>query len=187
MSEQKKIDVIQRHSEEVINHYGFSHINLATTDLDATRDFYEGVLDFPMVAGGIYKIEEGGRFRHAYFDTGGGQLLSFLEPGGVDGVPENFETAINPALGVPDVFYHVAFEAGSHEELAQKRKALLANGVDVTEIVDHDWCYSIYFQDPVNGLTLEYACYTRELTEEDAQLAVRMELPLEAVQTMARA
>jgi catechol 2,3-dioxygenase-like lactoylglutathione lyase family enzyme len=179
--------VVLKKGGDTISRHGFSHINLATTDLDATRDFYEGVLDFPVVAGGTYKIKEGGRFRHAYFDTGGGRLLSFLEPEGIPGVPDDFETAINPALGVPDVFYHVAFEAGSHEELAQKREALLADGVEVTEIVDHDWCYSIYFRDPVNGLTLEYACYTRELTEEDAELAVRFELPLEAVQTMARA
>ena len=34
---------------------GFSHVNLATMDLDKTRDFYEGVLGFPLVAAGIYE------------------------------------------------------------------------------------------------------------------------------------
>lgn len=165
---------------------GFSHVNLATTDMDGTRDFYEGVLGFAVAAAGIYQIEEGGRFRHVYFDTGDGQLLSFIEPGGISGVPDRFETAINPALGVPDVFYHLAFEAGSPEALSAKREELAAKGVEVTEIVDHDWCHSIYFQDPVNGLTLEYACYTRELREEDAELAVRFEIPLDAVLAMAQ-
>lgn len=165
---------------------GFSHINLATTDLDGTREFYESVLGFPVAAAGIYQVAEGGRFRHVYFDTGNGQLLSFIEPRDIDGVPDTFETAINPALGLPDVFYHLAFEAGSPEELASKREALLAKGVEVTEIVDHDWCHSIYFHDPVNGLTLEYACYTRELTDEDAELAVRFEIPIEGVRRMAQ-
>ena len=165
---------------------GFSHVNLATLDLDATRDFYEGVLGFEVAAAGIYKVCEGGRFRHAYFDTGNGQLLSFIEPRGIPGVSEKFETAIYPALGVPDVFYHVAFEAGSPEELAAKRKELLAQGVPVTEIVDHDWCHSIYFDDPVNGIKLEYACYTRELTDEDAELAVRFEIPVADVRAMGR-
>lgn len=166
---------------------GFSHVNLATTDLDKTRDFYEGLLGFPMVAAGIYEVQEGGRFRHAYFDTGNGRLLSFLEPRGVPGVPDDFETAINPGLGVPDTLYHFAFEAGSREELAAKREELVAKGLAVTEIVDHDWCHSIYFQDPVNGLTLEYACYTRALTEEDAELTVRFEIPVKAVEAMVQA
>ena len=165
---------------------GFSHVNLATLDLDGTRAFYEGVLGFEVVAAGIYKVAEGGRFRHAYFDIGNGRLLSFIEPRGIPGVSESFETAIYPALGVPDVFYHVAFEASSPEELAAKREELVAREVPVTEVVDHDWCHSIYFDDPVNGIKLEYACMTRALTEKDAEVAVRFEIPLAAVQAMGR-
>ncbi|MDX1687357.1 MAG: VOC family protein [Candidatus Promineifilaceae bacterium] len=167
-----------------MNNHGFSHVNLATLDLDATRDFYEGMLGFEVVAAGIYEVSEGGRFRHAYFNVGNGHLLSFIEPRAIPGVSESFETAINPALGVPPVFYHFAFEAGSPEELDAKREELLDRGVPVTEVVDHDWCHSIYFDDPVNGLKLEYACYTRELTEEDAEMAVRFEIPLAGVRAL---
>jgi catechol 2,3-dioxygenase-like lactoylglutathione lyase family enzyme len=163
---------------------GFSHVNLATTDLDKTREFYEGVLGFEVVAAGIYEVSEGGRFRHMYFDIGNEQLLSFIEPRNIQGIPNQFPTDINSALGVPDVFYHFAFEAGSPEELAAKREELQAKDVPVTQIVDHDWSHSIYFHDPVNGITLEYACYTRELTAEDAELAVRFEVPLAEVRAM---
>ena len=163
---------------------GFSHVNLATLDLDATRNFYEGVLGFKVAAAGIYKVSEGGRFRHAYFDAGNGQLLSFIEPRGIPGVSEHFETAIYPALGVPDVFYHIAFEAGGPAELAARREELLSQNVPVTEIVDHDWCHSIYFDDPVNGIKLEYACTTRELHDEDAEMAVRFEIPIAAVRSL---
>ncbi len=163
---------------------GYSHINLATTDIEATRDFYEGVLGFPVLSAGIYRIEEGGHFRHIHFDIGEGQLLSFLEPNDLSGIPSRFETDINSPLGLPPVFYHVAFEAGSLEELRTKRESLMQKGVPVTDVVDHDWSHSIYFDDPVNGLKLEYSCITRDLRERDAEMAVRLEMPMQAVRSM---
>jgi hypothetical protein len=44
--------------------------------------------------------------------------------------------------------------------LHAKRADLIAKGVKVTPIVDHEWVLSIYFKDP-NGLLLEYAVQTR--------------------------
>ncbi len=46
---------------------------------------------------------------------------------------------------------------------------LLERGVDVTPVVDHEWCRSIYFRDP-NGLLLEYCATTRAFTEEDKHM-----------------
>ena len=76
---------------------------------------------------------------------------------------------------MPSVFYHFAFEAGSEAGLAEKRNELLAKGVDVTDVVDHDWAKSIYFKDP-NGLQLEYCCFTRNLNDDDATMQARFEL-----------
>jgi hypothetical protein len=56
----------------------------------------------------------------------------------------------------------------------------LAKGVQVTEVVDHDWAKSIYFRDP-NGLSLEYCCYTRNLNEEDSQMKERFEASVRAL------
>ncbi len=56
---------------------------------------------------------------------------------------------------MPSAFYHYAFEAGSEAGLAQKREELVAKGVKVSDIVDHNWAKSIYFKDP-NGMQLEY-------------------------------
>jgi catechol-2,3-dioxygenase len=58
------------------------------------------------------------------------------------------------------MFYHVAFNAGSVRELHAKRAELIAKGVKVTPIVDHERVLSIYFKNP-NGLLLEYAAQTR--------------------------
>jgi catechol-2,3-dioxygenase len=90
-------------------------------------------------------------------------------------VPAQYDAGINRGLGVPSVFYHFAFEAGSEAGLAEKRNELLAKGVDVTDVVDHDWAKSIYFKDP-NGIQLEFCCFTRNLNDNDATMQDRFEL-----------
>ena len=152
-----------------MTHRGFSHIGLSTLDLDKTREFYEGVLGFKPVVADTITIEEGGRLRHLFFDVGGGQLVAFLEPQGVPGIPTDYDAGINRGLGVPAGFYHFAFEAGSPAALAQKREELRAKGVEVTDIVDHKWAQSIYFKDP-NGLSLEYCCVVSNPAGDDAAM-----------------
>ena len=154
---------------------GFSHIGLSTLDLDATRDFYEGTLGFKAVRCDILKVKEGGQIRHIFFDTGRDQLIAFMEARGVPGVPASYDAGITRGLGVPSAFYHFAFEAGSEAGLLEKRNALIAKGVDVTDVVDHDWAKSIYFKDP-NGLQLEYCYFSRNLNANDARMQDRFEM-----------
>jgi catechol 2,3-dioxygenase-like lactoylglutathione lyase family enzyme len=154
---------------------GFSHIGLSTLDLDRTRDFYEDVLGFKPVRCDILKVKEGGQIRHIFFDTGRDQLIAFMEASGVPGIPAEYDAGINRGLGVPGVFYHFAFEAGTEAALVEKRHELLAKGVEVTEVVDHDWAKSIYFKDP-NGIQLEFCCYTRDLSADDARMQPRAEI-----------
>jgi catechol 2,3-dioxygenase-like lactoylglutathione lyase family enzyme len=154
---------------------GFSHIGLSTLDLDRTRAFYEDVLGFKAVRCDILKVKEGGQIRHIFFDTGRDQLIAFMEASGVPGIPAEYDAGINRGLGVPGVFYHFAFEAGTEAGLVEKRHELLAKGVEVTEVVDHDWAKSIYFKDP-NGVQLEFCCFTRELKRDDARMQPRAEI-----------
>jgi catechol 2,3-dioxygenase-like lactoylglutathione lyase family enzyme len=164
-----------------MSHRGFSHIGLSTLDLDKTRAFYEGVLGFKPVVSDTITIEEGGRLRHLFFDIGRDQLIAFLEPEGVPGIPAHYDAGINHGLGVPAAFYHFAFEAGSVAALAEKRDELRDKGVEVTDIVDHGWAQSIYFKDP-NGLSLEYCCMVRNLTEDDARMQERFTIPRDALE-----
>jgi glyoxalase family protein len=92
-------------------------------------------------------------------------------------VAARYDTGINRGLGVPNAFYHFAFEAGSEAALDEKRNELIARGVEVTEVVDHDWAKSIYFKDP-NGLQLEFCCFTRNLNDDDARLQERAEISI---------
>jgi len=152
---------------------GFSHIGLATLDLDRTREFYERILGFQTVRFDIIAVREGGEIRHLIMDAGRDQLIAFMEPRGVPGIPPEFDAGINRGLGLPSAFYHIAFEAGCERALEEKRKDLIARGVAVSEVVDHESAKSIYFQDP-NGIQLEFCCATRDLTAEDAMPKVRI-------------
>src|SRR5215471_11387609 len=164
-----------------MSHKGFSHIGLSTLDLDKTREFYEGVLGFKVVIADTIKIKEGGRLRHIFFDAGRDQLIAFLEAHRVPDVPAEYDAGINRGLGVPASFYHFAFEAGSDAALADKRDELRAKGVEVTDVVDHEWAKSIYFTDP-NGLSLEYCCVVRKLTADDATMQERCTVPRAALE-----
>jgi catechol 2,3-dioxygenase-like lactoylglutathione lyase family enzyme len=105
---------------------GFSDIGFATLALDKTREFYEAVLGFkPMVCDTI-TIEEGGKIRHIFFNTGRDQRIAFMEARDVPGVPSEYDAGINLGLGLPGGIYHFAFEAGNEAALAQKREELLS-------------------------------------------------------------
>jgi catechol 2,3-dioxygenase-like lactoylglutathione lyase family enzyme len=142
---------------------------------------YEGVLGFKPVVADTITIQEGGHLRHMFFDVGGGQLIAFLEPNGVPDVPAKYDAGINRGLGVPAGFYHFAFEAGSPAALTKKRDELRTKGVETTEIVDHGWAQSIHFKDP-NGISLEYCCVVRNLTEDDATMQERFTVPRSALE-----
>ena len=159
---------------------GFSHIGLCTLDLDKTRNFYENVLGFKPVRCDIIKVKEGGQIRHIFFDTGRDQLIAFMEARAIPGVPVEYDAGINRGLGLPNAFYHFAFEAGTEAGLAAKRQELLAQGVEVSEVVDHNWSKSIYFKDP-NGMQLEYCCLTREFVANDAVMQDRFETSVKAL------
>ncbi len=155
---------------------GLSHVGLSTHDLERTLEFYEKILGFKRVRADITRIKEGGELRHVFLDTGQGQLLAFMAPRGIQGIPEDYDAGINRGLGVPDAFYHFAFEAGSEAELEKRRLDLLQKGVEVRDVVDHEgWCKSIYFKDP-NNIQLEYCCMLRELNEDDARMQLRSEI-----------
>src|SRR6516162_11418791 len=164
-----------------MSHKGFSHIGLSTLDLDKTREFYEQVLVFKPVIADTIKIKEGGRLRHMFFDVGRDQLIAFLEPQRVPGVPAEYDVGINRGLGVPASFYHFAFEAGSEAALAEKRDELRAKGVEVTDVVDHGWAQSIYFKDP-NGMSLEYCCMVGNRPENDAAMHGEFTVPRAALE-----
>jgi catechol 2,3-dioxygenase-like lactoylglutathione lyase family enzyme len=144
---------------------GIHHLGLATHDMEATLDFYENILGFTTRVCDLIKPEGGGTIRHAFLDAGNGELVAFMESNDVDGIAGDFDTGINRGLGIPGGMIHFAFKAESPDDLRSKREYLIGKGVDVTNVVDHGWCQSIYFKDP-NHLRLEYCCLTEVLNDD---------------------
>ena len=153
---------------------GVHHVGLATLDIDTTIDFYTKKLGWSLAWCDIIEPPDGGRIRHAFLDTGDGTLVAFMCPERVPGIPAEFKTDINSAQNLPPAFYHFAFDCNSVEDLERKREELMGHGIDVTPVVDHEWCRSIYFNDP-NGLLLEYCTTVREFNDDDKIMKHRVQ------------
>ena len=153
---------------------GIHHLGLATHDMEKTLEFYENVLGFRALVCEMIQPEQGGAIRHAFLDAGDGSMLAFMEFNEIPQIAGDFDAGINRGLGLPGGIYHFAFKVANEEELAQKRLDLLAKDVEVTEVVDHQWCKSIYFFDP-NHIQLEFCCLTEALTEAHREARQRAE------------
>ena len=146
-------------------HHGMHHLGLATHDMEATLAFYEDILGFDTKVCDLMSPAAGGKIRHAFLDVGNGEMMAFMECNDVQGVAEDFDAGINRGLGIKGGVMHFAFAASDTQDLRAKQSNLRERGVQVSDVVDHGWCESIYFHDP-NGLQLEYCVVTAQLGGE---------------------
>lgn len=138
---------------------GCHHMAFVTNDMDATVKFYNGLLGLPLVVTlqlpdvdpfpGAVPGNLGGS-RHYFFRIGDQDTIAFFEFKGTS------KPADNSLVGAGN---HIAITVPSEGEL-QKAKALLEqNEIPVKSDLDHGFCHSIYFDDPVNGIALEFATW----------------------------
>ncbi len=146
-------------------HHGMHHLGLATHDMEATLDFYENILGFETRVCDLLEPESGGMIRHAFMDMGQGEMIAFMECNDVPSVSADFDAGINRGLGISGGVIHFAFKSLDEDDLVAKQAELRDKGIEVTDVVDHGWCKSIYFRDP-NHLQLEYCVLSGDLTEE---------------------
>lgn len=163
---------------------GINHLALVCKDMARTVDFYEGVLGMPL----IKTIELFGGGQHFFFDCGNGDALAFFWfPNAHEAVPGVSAPAHRPDRGDMSSAHgsmnHVAFNVPA-EQIDLYVERLRERGVDCTEVANHDdsefgiapelnegvFVRSIYFQDP-DGVMLEFASWTRELTADDVRHA----------------
>jgi len=144
-------------------------------------EFYRDVLGMPLTK----TIDlPGGMGQHFFFDIGNGDSLAFFwfptAPDAAPGVsaPANLPTrgTIASAHGSMN---HIAFNVPV-EKFDEYYDRLVAKGVDVTRIFNHDdsptqssdtvtpgvFVRSVYFFDP-DGVCLEFAAWTRPFTDAD--------------------
>ena len=147
---------------------GFSHVGLATCDMDSTIDFYQGVLGFNCLGENQIAVLEGGHLRQVMFDIGGGQFVAFLEANQVPGIADEYDAGITSTLGVPNMFYHVAFSLETLDDVKVMRSSLLEKNIHVSPIVQHGPAMSIYLKDP-NKIQLEFTAAIQDFDQEDQQ------------------
>jgi catechol 2,3-dioxygenase-like lactoylglutathione lyase family enzyme len=160
---------------------GINHVALVCADMAKTVDFYTGVLGMPLVK----SLDlPGGMGQHFFFDAGNGDCVAFFWfASAPDGVPGISAPASIPGIGeivsAVGSLNHLAFHVPA-EKFDEYRRRLKEKGVRVGPVLNHDespaqvsaalhpgvYVRSFYFQDP-DGITLEFACWTKEFTEND--------------------
>lgn len=124
--------------------------------MDATVRFWHGVLDARLVVTLATPA-----FRHYFFEIAPGDTVAFFEYFG-----EQLDSFAKPA-GVPysqaAQFDHLALRLPDEDALLRLRDRLKDHGCEVTEVVDHGFLRSIYFNDN-NGIALEASWWTLDPT-----------------------
>jgi catechol 2,3-dioxygenase-like lactoylglutathione lyase family enzyme len=125
-----------------------------------------------------------GKGQHFFFDIGNGDSLAFFwfpdAPASAAGVaaPASLPTR-GSFVSAHGSMNHVAIDVPA-ERFEEYHERLVAKGVDVTRVLNHDnsptqvsdvvtddvYVRSMYFFDP-DGVCLEFAAWTRPLTEAD--------------------
>ncbi|HEV2369341.1 MAG TPA: VOC family protein [Acidimicrobiales bacterium] len=164
---------------------GINHLALVCSDMEKTVEFYSGVLGMPL----IKTIElPFGMGQHFFFDIGNGDSLAFFWfPEAPDAAPGLASPRTLPSGGELTTavasMNHVAFDVPP-DRIEEYLEKLRAKGIEAADIMNHDnsdmgasrevhegtFVRSIYFFDP-DGVLLEFAAWTRELTEKDVSHA----------------
>ncbi len=164
---------------------GINHLALVCRDMARTVDFYQGVLGMPLVK----TIEmPAGMGQHFFFDCGGGDCLAFFWfPAAPDRAPGVASPVALPDRGelttAVGSMNHVALSVPP-ERIESLRAQLIANDIECTAVFNHDdsesglsrqmtddvFVRSVYFFDP-DGILLEFAAWTRELSPDDVRHA----------------
>jgi catechol 2,3-dioxygenase-like lactoylglutathione lyase family enzyme len=164
---------------------GINHVVLVCSDMARTVDFYTNVLGMPL----IKALDlPGGAGQHFFFDAGNGDCVAFFWfRDAPDAVPGISAPAHIPGIGdivsAVGSMNHLAFHVPP-EKFDEYRRRLKDKGVRVGPVLNHDesemqvarevhpgvYVRSFYFFDP-DGITLEFACWTKEFSDNDTKTA----------------
>lgn len=177
---------------------GYNRIALVCSDMQQTVDFYSGILGFPLMKTMefedgtqqfIFKVTESDSLAFIWSADAPPPAYGIAGQGFKE---DEFGNRMpGGGLSAPGAMHHLAFDVplASMEEYKSK---LREAGVATTMIVQHivygdgrqqamrskdlppdaenidEFINSLYFVDP-DGIVLEFAAYTRELTEDDVK------------------
>jgi len=117
---------------------GVHHLALISSDVEATIEFYQGVLEFPLTE--MFENRDYGGSTHFFFDIGNGNALAFFDLPGLD---------LGPYAEVLGGLHHLAISV-EPERWERLRGRLEDAGVAVQHVDGS----SLYLRDP-DGARLE--------------------------------
>ena len=156
---------------------GYNHVALVFSDMQATVDFYEGLLGFPLIKTLEFPGTGGQHFFFQVTENDGVAFFWFPDgppaaPGvagaGWGQVDESGRRRPGPAgPSAPTSMHHLSFWVPA-EKLDEYCERLTAAGIEVSEAVrevatgpdgEREIVRSLYFPDP-DGLVLEFSAWT---------------------------
>ena len=113
---------------------GIHHAALISSDVEATINFYQGLLRFPLTE--LFENRDYTDSTHFFFDVGNGNYLAFFDFPGLD---------LGSFAEVIGGLHHIAISV-DRPEWETARERLIANGTSVDVVSDS----SMYFLGPDN-------------------------------------
>jgi catechol 2,3-dioxygenase-like lactoylglutathione lyase family enzyme len=166
--------------EERMQYCGVNHVALVCRDMAETVDFYENVLEMPLVKTVDFADSRG---QHFFFDCGGGGTIAFFwfrdAPAAAPGIAsQHQDVRAKGAMTAHASMNHLAIGIPL-EKFDEYVARLKRKGVPV-HVINHDdspagharemhdgvWIRSMYFRDP-SGIAMELAALTRAFRPAD--------------------
>jgi catechol 2,3-dioxygenase-like lactoylglutathione lyase family enzyme len=162
---------------------GFNHVALTCADMEATVNFYQGILGFPLVK----TLDLAGHGQHFFFQVTEHDGIAFffftnMNPSapGVAGANWNAgEMTPSSARGLigkaaKGAMHHLSFGVPD-EKLNEYRQKLMDAGIEVSDIIlqtdeNGESIKSFFFQDP-DGIILEFSAWQEPLAPREMAFA----------------
>lgn len=129
------------------------HTAYVSSNLEATRKFYEDIIGLPLLATWCESDMLFGAERtycHCFFGLGDGSALAFFQF-----ADQADQDEFDPAL-TPSPFRHIALKVDADGQAELERRLREANWKpEGTYVLEHGYCRSLYTEDP-NGMLLEF-------------------------------
>lgn len=142
------------------------HTAFVSSDLEATRQFYEDLIGLPLVATWCEKDELFGAervFAHCFFGLADGSSLAFFQ----FAEKEDQELFTQHAEDSP--FRHIALKVDKQtQEALTKRVEAAGYEFPKTYTLEHGYCRSLYVRDP-DGMIVEFVVDAPNVADIDAR------------------
>lgn len=140
---------------------GFHNVTLTLRDIEATAKVLTETFDYK-----LFK-QEGNRYRFITDAVDNAAMVDLLE------IPQ-----ASSGINAGGTNHHVAFRVKDDNILMEYREKILSRGLQITQKIDRDYFYSLYFREP-GGVLFELATDNPGFTVDESadQLGENLRLP----------